>query len=178
MGVINHTDHFIREVVNASLPGALISKWDICWLSEWCSLAQLHVGEFGSICVLREKIPHLENPGVMSVRHLPCAGSLDGFLPVSVSWESIKIHKADEFPLFSNPSVANRVISKLRISLREKKYEWGSPVLSCSLPMAKSPKNCSTSLSCEKVGRWETSKKSGNGSELCLYLLDLIFPYT
>lgn len=54
MGVINHMDPIIREVVNASLPGAL--KWDICWLSERCSLAQLQVEGFGSICALREEI--------------------------------------------------------------------------------------------------------------------------
>lgn len=47
-------DHFIKEVVNASLPGAL--KWDICWLSGRRSLAQLQVEEFGSICVLREEL--------------------------------------------------------------------------------------------------------------------------
>lgn len=143
-------DHFIKEVVNASLPGAL--KWDICWLSGRRSLAQLQVEEFGSICVLREELSSTGRSWAISGKHLPCAGSLDGFLVVSVSWESIKIHKGGKFLLFSNSAVANRVISKLYISSREKN-ESNSPFLSCSLPTAKSPKNCSTTLNCEKVGR-------------------------
>lgn len=42
------------------------------------------------------------------MRHLACAGSLDGFIAESVSWESTKkYHKAGKFLLFSNSSVAN-----------------------------------------------------------------------
>ena len=54
MAVIDQMGHFIREVVNASLPGAL--KRDVCWLSERCNSAQLQAEGFGGICVLREEI--------------------------------------------------------------------------------------------------------------------------
>lgn len=52
----------------------------------------------------------------------PGQGLWMGFLALSVSQESIKIHKADKFLLFSNSSVANSMISKLRISLKGKKW--------------------------------------------------------
>lgn len=143
-------DHFIKEVVNASLPGAL--KWDICSSLEDEAWPNCRLRNLAVFVSSGKNFPQLEGLRAISGRHLPCAGSLDGFLVVSVSWESIKIHKGGKFLLFSNSAVANRVISKLYISSREKN-ESNSPFLSCSLPTAKSPKNCSTTLNCEKVGR-------------------------
>lgn len=81
-------------------------------------------------------------------------------------WKLTKWTNSCCFPTFP----LQTVFSKPHVSLRTTK----GVELPHSLPMTPNPKNCSESLSRQKAGKLQ---KSGNGSELCLCLLDLIFPY-
>lgn len=135
----------------------------MCWLVN--DLAQLKDEGFGNICVPREEIP---SPRAMTVRVLLCAGSLVAFLlclcPGSPENSSHLI--------LLNSSVANGGIPKFKWNNPEQSF----PQFSLFLFLHS---NIPGDSQGQAVPKWVTEKlqESGNGSNLCLCLLALIFPY-